>query len=85
VAAPLNAEKSSRPAVIDPSQHTIRVVYICERDHRPVHHGHLEFDLKKSVWLQSHDDVRVQKMADCFLESYLTKKSLRGSGRSEIL
>jgi hypothetical protein len=48
--------------------------YACERDHRPVAHGDLEFDLSRSTWLRGHDDARIQKMAECFLESYLKKK-----------
>jgi hypothetical protein len=55
--------------------HTIRISYVCEKSHRPAEHGDLEFDLQASVWLRSHDDARVQKMAECFLESYLRKKS----------
>jgi hypothetical protein len=49
--------------------------YVCERNHRPVDHGDLEFDLARAAWLRRHDDVRVQKMAECFLESYLKKKA----------
>jgi hypothetical protein len=49
--------------------------YVCERDHRPVEHGDLEFDLSRAVWVRRHDDVRIQKMAECFLESYLKKKA----------
>jgi len=49
--------------------------YVCERDHRPVEHGDLEFDLSQANWLRRHDDARIQKMAECFLESYLKKKA----------
>ena len=42
---------------------------------RPVEHGDLEFDLSQAVWVRRHDDVRIQKMAECFLESYLKKKA----------
>jgi hypothetical protein len=48
--------------------------YVCERDHGPAQHGNLEFDLSQAVWLRRHDDARIQKMAECFLESYLKKK-----------
>ena len=53
----------------------LRLVYVCERDHRPMAHGQLLFDLSNSAWLIRHDDTRIQKMAECFLESYLRKKS----------
>jgi len=49
--------------------------YVCERNHRPVEHGDLEFDLGQAVWLRRHEDARVQRMAECFLESYLKKKA----------
>ena len=53
----------------------LALAYVCERDHRPVCNGELEFDLAQSAWLRQHDDPRIQKMAECFLESYLKKKS----------
>ena len=49
--------------------------YVCERNNRPVDYGDLEFDLSRATWLRRHDDARIQKMADCFLESYLKKKA----------
>jgi hypothetical protein len=53
---------------------SIRLRYVCERDHRPVEHGMLEFDVTHATWPIRHNDERVQKMAECFLESYLTKR-----------
>jgi hypothetical protein len=52
----------------------IRLRYVCERDHRPMAHGMLEFDLSGGGWTIRHSDERVQKMAECFLESYLNKR-----------
>ena len=49
--------------------------YVCERNHRPVEHGDLEFDLSQAAWLRRHENLRIQKMAECFLESYLKKKA----------
>ena len=53
----------------------IRLLYACERAHRPVEHGALEFDPQQSEWTRRHNDPRVQKMAECFLESCLLKKA----------
>ena len=53
----------------------IRLTYVCEKDHRPVAHGELHFDLPRAAWIQLHPDARVQKMAECFLDSYLKKKA----------
>ena len=49
--------------------------YVCERDHKPVEHGELEFDLLRASWLRQHANPCIQKMAECFLETYLKKKS----------
>jgi hypothetical protein len=52
----------------------LRLHYVCERNHLPVEHGDLEYDLARTIWLRRHDDPRLQKMAECFLDSYLKKK-----------
>jgi hypothetical protein len=52
----------------------IRVRYVCERGHRPAEHGILEYDAVESRWVDRHHDGRVQRMAECFLESFLAKK-----------
>jgi hypothetical protein len=57
------------------ASHIVELRYVCERDHRPVEHGILGYDLTRTTWLRPHSDARVQKMAECFLESYLKKKS----------
>jgi hypothetical protein len=56
------------------SRRSLQVRYVCERQHRPVEHGRLEFDVIESRWPQPHSDARVQKMAECFLASYLNRK-----------
>jgi hypothetical protein len=52
----------------------LRLSYVCERDHRPSDHGELEFDLSRAVWLSKQGDARIQRMAECFLESYLKSR-----------
>jgi hypothetical protein len=49
----------------------IQVRYICERGHRPADHGFLEFDVAGAKWLKAHPDLRVQRLAECFMASYL--------------
>lgn len=63
-----NRKGSSTPARV------LRLLYVCERDHRPVSHGDLLIDLSTTTWLRRHEDPRIQKMAECFLDSYLKKK-----------
>ena len=56
----------------------IWVRYVCERDHRPAEHGIIEFDMTKNSWEPPHRDIRLQRMAECFLESYVQKKKKQG-------
>jgi len=54
-----------------------RVVLFCvfELAHRPAWHGNLEYDCSSGQWLSPHPDARVQQMAQCYLESYMLKRS----------
>lgn len=52
----------------------ILIRYICERGHRPIENGTLEFDAFEARWVKPHHDRRVQRMAECFLESYMEKR-----------
>ena len=51
----------------------IQVRYVCERGHRPAEHGFLEFDAHgdEARCPKPHTDCRLQRMAECFLASYL--------------
>ncbi|MGD1023971.1 MAG: hypothetical protein ABR880_14390 [Candidatus Sulfotelmatobacter sp.] len=57
----------------------IQVRYVCERDHRPVEQGMLEFDAAGNRQEPRHHDARLQRMAECFVESYLEKRKRRGT------
>jgi hypothetical protein len=52
----------------------IIVWYSCEREHLPAGHGKLEYDATLQAWISTHADVRIQKMADCYLQSYLLRR-----------
>jgi hypothetical protein len=69
----IGKRRDSGQPVASPSADIIRVRYVCERNHLPVAHGDLEFNLTQASWVRRHDDLRVQKMAECFLDSYLKK------------
>lgn len=66
---------SKKSISAEPPARLIRLSYICERDHHPSAQGELEFDLSHAAWVKRHDDPRLQKMAECFLEAYLRKKA----------
>jgi hypothetical protein len=67
--------------VVDEASHDltrIQVRYVCERGHCPVAHGVLEFDFVSERWEKLHGDQRVQRMAECFLQSYVEKRRSPG-------
>jgi hypothetical protein len=74
VNAPPVSARSDRQAAKVPAR-TLLLRYVCERNNRPVESGDLEFDLAQATWLGRHPDARIQKMAECFLDSYLKKKA----------
>jgi hypothetical protein len=49
--------------------------YVCEAGHAPRSHGKLSFDLERGVWLNPHSDARVQRLAQCYLETYRSRQS----------
>jgi hypothetical protein len=51
----------------------IVVDFVCERDHLPGEHGRMEFDQSGSC-AQPHSDHRIQRLAECFVASYLELK-----------
>jgi hypothetical protein len=53
----------------------LTVCFVCEFGHRPAGHGKLEYDLALARWVSSHPDPCIQKMADCYLQSYLTRRT----------
>jgi hypothetical protein len=59
------------------SSDCVEVRYICERDHLPAAHGRLEFYPSRGEWGKKHFDHRVQRLAECFLESWLEKKMVK--------
>ena len=50
------------------------LLFVFETEHRPGGHGTLEYDLALGRWTSSHSDPRIQKMAECYLQSYLLRR-----------
>jgi hypothetical protein len=48
--------------------------FVYESGHRPAGYGTLEYDLSSGQWISSHTDPRIQKMAECYLQSYLLRR-----------
>jgi hypothetical protein len=53
-----------------------QIVLLCvsELNHAPREHGTREYDLAARAWRSFHPDARVQRMAECYLESHLLRK-----------
>ena len=48
--------------------------FVCELGHLPAAFGTLEYDCLHAVWLSPHPDRNIQKMADCYLQTYLQRR-----------
>jgi hypothetical protein len=49
---------------------------VCEKNYRPAGDGVLEFDSQQGSWTKPHSIPQVQKMAECYLESYRSRRNL---------
>ena len=57
-----------------PGSCVIRIHYVCERTHLPAGHGFLQFDATMHC-SQPHSDARLQRMAECFLATYMERRN----------
>jgi hypothetical protein len=48
--------------------------FVREAAHHPVEHGILEYELGAGCFASPHPDPRIQKMAECYMESYLLRR-----------
>jgi hypothetical protein len=51
------------------------LAFVCELGHRPASHGLLEYDFQLARWVSCHPDPCIQKMAECYLQSYLLRRN----------
>jgi hypothetical protein len=68
------AARTMAPGAENGNIRRVQIRYVCERGHRPAAHGVLEFDATAARWEKPHPDRRLQRMAECFLQSYVEKK-----------
>ena len=54
----------------------LTVQFVCEIAYAPAGHGMLEFDMALQRWSSLHPDMRIQRMAECFLDSYLRQSGV---------
>lgn len=58
---------------------TKRVCYTCEREHLPVGSGELTYDIGTGGWQQRHSDARIQRMAECYVETKLESQEQKSA------
>jgi hypothetical protein len=63
-----------RFSVLRESAAQLTIWFVCETGHRPGSYGTLQYDFASEQWLSTHDDLRIQKLAECFVQTYLAKK-----------
>jgi hypothetical protein len=64
-----------RFSVASAGRELVTFCYVCELGHAPVEYGNLAFDLKLETWVSLHSDSRVQRLAECYLETYRARQS----------
>jgi hypothetical protein len=63
-----------RFAVVRHSDSCLVVSFVFESQHRPAGHGTLEYAIAPRQWRLTHSDERIQRMAECYVQSYLSRK-----------
>lgn len=71
-----------RFAVCRETESGLCLAYVCERNHLPAEHGELQYQVADQRWLKPHEDRRIQRMAECFLESRFERARRTGSAQS---
>lgn len=51
----------------------LQLQFVLEAKHLPIAHGKLEYDCARSCWTSAHADPVIQKLAECFLRTYLER------------
>ncbi len=63
---------------------TISLHWVLVKDHAAAAFGQLHFERSHSTWREPHPTERIQRMAQCYLEAYLTKRGeLRAAAVSQ--
>lgn len=52
----------------------IALWFVRESAHHPIEHGILEYQVGSRSWSSRHPDSGIQKMAECYMESFLLRR-----------
>ncbi len=64
-----------RFAVTNHTGKKISLQYVLESGYLPAANGLLEYDELLNTWASVHPQIRIQKLAECFLQSYLERNA----------
>lgn len=67
-----------RFALGEESKGVLHVRFACELAHLPASHGELLYETSSATWLGKHEDARVQRMAECYVQVQLQKRQQSG-------
>ena len=56
----------------------LRVRFVCELAYLPASHGELLYEKETKTWLGTHDDPRVQRMAECYVQMQMARRTAPG-------
>lgn len=57
----------------------LHVRFASELAYLPASHGELLYDKASATWLSRHEDLRVQRMAECYLQTQLERRAQPGA------
>jgi len=60
----------------------LRVLFVCELAYLPAGHGELLYEKGTNTWIERHDDPRVQRMAECYVQTLMARRSAAGADGS---
>jgi hypothetical protein len=58
----------------------VHLRFACELDYLPASSGELKYQKATATWLVKHDDPRVQRMAECYIQVQLERRAGSASG-----
>ena len=68
-----------RFSVVRDSGSHLSLWIVFESAHRPTGHGTLEYQISARQWTSPHPNERIQKMAECYVHSYLSRRHTENS------
>jgi hypothetical protein len=49
--------------------------FTCEREYLPASHGELLYEAAGGSWRQTHEDPRIQRMAECYVQIQMERRT----------